>query len=144
MRKFFKRIKLAAAATITAVVASAVAFAQDVSIFDPSSWFANVEAVVMVGSLIVPFITKIFTALGKDWFHTEGRATQWLSFAVSLIIGGVGGYMALGYFSGASGLTGALQAAVMVAAAFLGSNGLAKNERQVAAAALMRVEEKAK
>lgn len=142
MRKFFNKIKLVVASTALMAVAATVAFANDVSVFDPSTWFVSVDTVLMVGALIVPFITKVFTALGKDWFATEGRATQWLSFAVSVIIGGVGGYMALGYFSGVSGTAGALQAVVMVAAAFLGSNGLAKNERQVAAAALMRAEDK--
>lgn len=115
--------------------------AQDVNVFDPSSWFVSVEAVLLAGSLLTPFITKVFTALGKDWFHTEGRATQWLSLAVAVIIAGVGGYFALGYFAGVAGLTGALQSIIMVAAAFLGSNGLAKNERQVAAAAIKRVTE---
>jgi hypothetical protein len=53
----------------------------------------------------------------------------------------VGGYFSLGYLAGVSGLQGALQAAFLVAVAFLGSNGMAKADRQVAASAAKRLHE---
>lgn len=109
-----------------------VGVAQEVIIFDPSTWFATSEAVLIAAGLITPWITKVFTALGKDWFHTDGKATQWLSLGVSVIIAGVGGFLSLGYFADVSGVQGAIQAAFLVAVAFLGSNGMAKSERQVA------------
>lgn len=112
--------------------------AQDVTL-DPGTWFTSVDSILIAGSLISPWIVKILTALGKDWFGTDGTSTVWLSFAVSLAIAGVGGYMALGFLAGSSGLSGALQAVVMVAVAFLGSNGWAKHDRQVATAALKRM-----
>lgn len=54
----------------------AVALAQQVAVLDPATWYASPETILIAASLIVPFITKILTALGKDWFKTEGRATQ--------------------------------------------------------------------
>lgn len=116
-----------------------VGIAQDVIVFDPATWFTSAEAVIIAASLIVPWITKIVTALGKDWFHTDGTATQWLSLGVAVLIAGVGGYFSLGYLAGVSGLQGALQAAFLVAVAFLGSNGMAKSERQVATSAAKKM-----
>ncbi len=119
----------------------AVGLAQEVIMFDPSTWFASSEAVIIAAGLITPWITKVITALGKDWFHTDGKATQWLSLGVAVIIGGVGGYLSLGYFADVSGFMGALQAAFIVAVAFLGSNGMAKSERQVAKSAAHHIGE---
>lgn len=119
-----------------------IAWAQDVSLFDPSTWFVSVEAVMTAASLITPWIVKLFTALGKDWFKTDGKATVWLSFVVSVLIAGVGGYLALGVFAGSSGLMGALNATFVTLVAFLGSNAMAKNERQVATAAAVRLHAK--
>lgn len=126
---------------IFAFTALGVGIAQEVIILDPSTWFGSAEAVLIAASLIVPWITKIITALGKDWFHTDGKATQWLSLAVSVLIAGIGGYFSLGYLAGVSGLQGALQAAFLIAVAFLGSNGMAKAERQVAVSAARRLGE---
>lgn len=113
--------------------------AQEVIVTNPSTWFASQETIFIVAGLIVPWITKVFTALGKDWFHTDGKATQWLSLAVAIIIAGVGGYLSLGFLAGVSGLQGAIQAAILTAIAFLGSNGMAKSERQVAVSAVKRM-----
>lgn len=112
-----------------------VGVAQGVVLFDPATWFASSEAVLIAAGLITPWVTKIFTALGKDWFNTEGQATQWLSLGVAIIIGGVGGFLSLGYFADVSGIQGAIQAAFLIAVAFLGSNGMAKADRQVAVSA---------
>lgn len=117
-----------------------VGVAQDVVLFDPATWFASSEAVLIAAGLITPWVTKIFTALGKDWFNTDGQATQWLSLGVAIIIGGVGGFLSLGYFADVSGIQGALQAAFLVAVAFLGSNGMAKSDRQVATSAAKKMQ----
>lgn len=116
-----------------------VGIAQEVVITNPETWFSSQEAIFVFAGLIVPWITKIFTALGKDWFHTDGKATQWLSLAVAVIVAGVGGYLSLGFLAGVSGIQGALQAAILTAIAFLGSNGMAKAERQVAVSAVKRL-----
>lgn len=116
-----------------------IGVAQGVVLFDPTTWFASSEAVLIAAGLITPWVTKIFTALGKDWFHTDGSATQWLSLGVAIIIGGVGGYLSLGYFADVSGIQGALQAAFLIAVAFLGSNGMAKADRQVATSAAAKL-----
>ena len=118
-----------------------IGVAQGVVLFDPTTWFASSEAVLIAAGLITPWVTKIFTALGKDWFHTDGSATQWLSLGVAIIIGGVGGYLSLGYFADVSGIQGALQSAFLIAVAFLGSNGMAKADRQVAASTARMVGE---
>jgi len=128
-------------AALFALTIVGVGIAQNVIVFDPATWFASPEAVLIAASLLVPWITKIITALGKDWFHTDGSATQWLSLAVAVVIAGVGGYFSLGYLAGVSGLQGALQAAFLVAVAFLGSNGMAKAERQVATSAVKKLHE---
>lgn len=107
-------------------------------IFNPSTWFVSQEAVFLAASLITPWIVKIVTALGKDWFSTDGKSTIWLSAGVAAVIAGVGGYLSLGYFADVSGLAGAVNAAILTIIAFLGSNGMAKNERQVATAAMTR------
>lgn len=117
---------------LLAITLFGVALASEVILFDPITWFATQEAVFIAAALITPWITKIFTALGKDWFHTEGKYTQWLSLGVAAVIAGVGGYLSLGYFANISGFQGALQAAFLTIIAFLGSNGMAKSERQVA------------
>ena len=126
---------------ILAITLFTVGVAQEVVLFDPASWFASSEAVLIAAGLITPWITKVFTALGKDWFHTDGKATQWLSLGVAVIIGGVGGFLSLGYFADVSGVQGAIQAAFLIAVAFLGSNGMAKADRQVAASTARQVGE---
>lgn len=116
-----------------------VATAQGISIFNPGDWYASQEAVMAVAALITPFIVKIFTALGKDWFGTDGASTQWLSVGVAMIVAGVGGYLSLGFLSGVSGMSGAISAAFMTLVAWLGANGMAKSDRQVATAAAKRI-----
>lgn len=116
-------------------------FGAEVGLFEPTSWFASPDAVLAAAGLIVPFIAKAVTALGKDWFNTDGGATVWLSFGVAALIGGIGGYFALGHFAGVAGLTGAIQAVILVAVAFFGSNGLAKAERQAAASAAKKLKD---
>lgn len=131
MNPFYLRI-ISFFSMLLAVTFLGVAIASEVIIFNPETWLATQESVFIAAALITPWITKIFTALGKDWFHTDGKATQWLSLGVALIIAGVGGYLSLGYFANVSGFQGALQAAFLTLIAFLGSNGMAKSERQVA------------
>lgn len=126
-------------ATLLAITLFGVALAQEVVLFDPETWFVTQEAIFIAAALITPWITKVFTALGKDWFSTEGKYTQWLSLAVALVIAGVGGYLSLGYFANVSGLQGAIQAAFLTLIAFLGSNGMAKSERQVAVSAARKI-----
>jgi hypothetical protein len=115
--------------------------AQSVEIFRPETWFASQEAVFAAAALITPYIVKIFTALGKDWFHTDGKATIWLSVGVAVAIAGVGGYLSLGVFAGVVGIQGALQAVVLTVVAWLASNGMANYDRQVVASGVRRVSE---
>lgn len=124
---------------LSAVFLSSAALAQVVQVLDPTTWYASPEAVLAAAALITPFIVKVFTALGKDWFKTDGRATQWLSLGVAVLIAGVGGFLSLGHFAGVSGIQGALQAVFLIVVAFLGANGLAKSERQVAQATAKRL-----
>lgn len=116
-----------------------VAYAQN--ILDPGSWFHDNAAIFSVAALIASYVTKIFTALGKDWFNTDGSSTQWLSAGVAVLIGGIGGFFGLGQFAEMSGLTGVFNAAILVVIAFLTSNGMAKSERQVAASAARSIGE---
>lgn len=123
-------------------LAAGVALAQATPVtLDPRTWFQSQDAVFAAVALVVPWITKSVTALGKDWFNTDGRATQRLSLGVAAIIGGVGGYLSLGYLTDVSGFSGALQAAALTAFAFLMSNGMAKSERQVAQSTVNRMKE---
>ena len=57
---------------------------------------------------------------------------------MAILIGGVGGYLSLGFLAGVSGLTGALNAMVIVAMAFFGASGLAAGERQAQVSAIKR------
>lgn len=127
-------------AIFLAIFLLGIALAQTTSIgFDPRTWFETQETVFAAVALIVPWITKALTALGKDWFNTDGRATQWLSLVVAFLVAGVGGFLGLGYLAGATGLVAALQAGALTAFAFLMSNGMAKNDRQVAQATAVRI-----
>ncbi len=110
----------------------------------PDTWFVSSEAVVGIGVILAGWAVKISTALGKDWFQTDGRRTVILSAILSFIIAGVGGYLALGAFSGSHGIAGAAQALVMFALSFVAANGSAKLDRQTQSAALQRAMVKAK
>lgn len=118
-------------------ILAGIAFGQ-VDVFNPATWFASQESVFAAAALLTPWITKIITALGKDWLGTDGKRTVWLSLGVAAVIAGIGGYLSLGYLADVSGFAGAVNAAVLTVIAFLASNGMAKNERQVATAAMAR------
>lgn len=138
MHRLFGFIKYVA--LTVAFVTFSAALAQAVTI-DPRTWFGSQDAVLGAAALVTPWIVKIVTALGKDWFSTDGMSTVWLSAVVAGLIAGVGGYMGLGYLAGESGLTPAVQAAGLALFAFLMSNGMAKSERQVASATAARLQE---
>lgn len=137
-----------AIAVIGAVVlAMGSARAQQPELLDPRTWFSSADAVVTVVGLIMAYLVKLATALGKDWFKTSGGSTVALSAIFAVLIGGYGGYQALGAFGAAGGgFAGAVQAVVLTLVAFFASNGSAKAERQALAGAVARVEseEKAK
>lgn len=118
------------------------AFAQAVSPdpLNPDSWFQSPEAVFAIGAIFAGWLVKLTTALGKDWFGTEGIDTVYLSASISVLIAGIGGYLALGYLAGAGGFAGALQAALMALLSWLGANASAKYDRQAHAAAAQRIE----
>lgn len=134
------KVVLAVLAVALLALLIGVARGQEVSVLDPSSWFTSVEAVMLIGGVIAGYVTKITTALGKDWFGTEGQGTVVLSGVVSVLVGGVGGWLALGAFGSPGGIQGAVYAAGMVLIAFLGSNGSAKAERQAMAGAAKRLD----
>jgi len=118
--------------------AVAAAVANPVIITDYHTWFQSQTTLFAAVALLTPWIVKLTTALGKDWFNTSGAATQWLSLVVSIVIAGIGGWLSLGFLAGSSGWHGALQAVILIAIAFLGSNGLAKAARQEAASGVAR------
>lgn len=119
------------------VMVLAHAHAQSPDLSDP---FGSREALVGLVMLIAAWLTKLLTALGKDWLKTEGPTTVALSAAIAALLGGIGGYFALGIFAdGGGGLNGALTAIGMAVAAFLGSNASAKSDRQAVAGAVERV-----
>lgn len=127
------------AITLPVLLLAGLVLAQGTTTIDPSTWFDSTTTIFAAAALITPWIVNIVTALGKDWFSTSGKATQWLSFAVSIIIAGVGGWMSLGFLAGEGGFTGLWKAVILVAIAFLGSNGIAKNHRQVAESTANRI-----
>lgn len=104
----------------------------------PSEWFVSQEVVLAVGAWLAMHATSLLTALGKDWFHTDGKETQLLAAAFSALIAGVGGYLSLGYLSNQSGISGAIMAAVMAIIAFLGATGSAERQRQAITSAIER------
>jgi hypothetical protein len=106
----------------------------------PSTWFESPEALFAIGAVFAGWVVKLATALGKEWFRTNGQATVYLSGGISVAIAGFGGYFALGYLTGAGGFAGALQAAAMALLSWVGANASAKYDRQAAAAAAGRVE----
>lgn len=117
------------------MILAGLALAQSVNPLDPSTWYTSAAAVIAIGTIFAHWVVKLFTALGKDWFQTNGKNTVYLSGAISVIIAGIGGYLALGYLSGQHGIMGALYAALMVLLSCAGANGAAKYDRQVAASA---------
>lgn len=109
-------------------------------ILQPSSWFTSMEAVLLITSVIAGWVTKLATALGKDWFKTEGSSTIALSAVIAAVVGGVGGWLSLGVFAGAGGAAGAIGAIGTAVLAFLGSNASAKADRQALAGAVKRAD----
>lgn len=127
---------LATFAVAALVMLLAHANAQSPDLSDP---FGSREALAGLVMLIAAWLTKLLTALGKDWLKTEGPTTVALSAAIAALLGGIGGYFALGIFAdGGGGLNGALTAIGMAVAAFLGSNASAKSDRQAVAGAILR------
>lgn len=124
------------------LVFSGRVFAQSAppELLNPATWFTSVEAVLAIAGVIAAYLTKLTTALGKDWFKTEGNNTVILSAVVAAVIGGIGGWLALGAFTGTGGLGGAVAAIGSAVIAFLGSNASAKAERQALAGAVSRIE----
>lgn len=128
------------------LVFSGRAFAQAVpapDVLQPSTWFTNLDAVFFITAVIAGWVTKLSTALGKDWFKTQGSGTVALSAVIAALIGGVGGWLSLGVFAGAGGITGAVAAIGTAVLAFLGSNASAKADRQALAGAVKRAEDAA-
>lgn len=139
MRKNWYRI--AGLVTLFALIGLVVAQATStvpVVVTDYHTWYQNQTTLFAAVALIVPWVTKFFTAIGKDWFKTSGRATQWLSAGMAVLLGGIGGWFSLGFLAGSGGWHAALQAAFLTLIAFLGSNGLAKAARQEAASGALR------
>lgn len=124
------------------LVFSGRAFAQP-ELLQPSTWFASLESVFFITAVLAGWVTKLGTALGKDWFKTQGSATVALSAVIAALIGGVGGWLSLGVFAGAGGITGAVAAIGTAVLAFLGSNASAKADRQALAGAVQRAEDAA-
>jgi len=98
----------------------------------PASWFMSPETLQAFILLVTPWIVKITTALGKDWFKTEGKYTIYLSLGLSIVLAGIGGFFSLGYLAGVGGVKGAIFAIINTVVGFLGSNGLVKGEVQAA------------
>lgn len=141
MYRFFGFVKYAAIFVAVMLMGVVVAQTNPVTIFDPRTWFQNQDTLLVAVGLISPWITKALTSLIKGTWGTEGAVTQWVSLGVAFIVAGVGGFLGLGYFAGATGITAAIQAGALTAFAFLMSNGMAKNERQVAAATATKLYE---
>ncbi len=127
------------------LVFSGRAFAQaaEPQLLDPSTWYTSVGAVLSIAGVIAAYVTKLATALGKDWFKTSGQSTVILSAVIAAVIGGIGGYLALGTFAGAGGIGGAVAAIGTALIAYLGSNASAKADRQALAGAVQRAEDAA-
>ena len=85
------------------LVLSGRAFAQAVApdVLQPSSWFTSLEAVFAITAIFAGWVTKLSTALDKDWFKTQGNSTVALSAVIAALVGGVGGWLSLGVFAGA-------------------------------------------
>lgn len=105
---------------------------------DPPTWFDSMAAVIGISSVFAGAIVRWATALGKDWFGTNGWQTVALSGAISAVIAGVGGYYALGAFADLQGWQGAVTAAGMAVWAVLQANGGHKIGAHTQAAALKR------
>jgi hypothetical protein len=112
--------------------------APEVDVLQPATWYESQQAVFAAAAIIATWVVKLSTALGKEWFRTHGQETVYLSLGISVVIAGVGGYLALGYLAGAGGLMGALQAVFMALISWIGSNASAKADRQAHAAAIQR------
>ena len=116
----------------------------DIDPFAPGEWYVSPETVIAIGSFFAANLVRLFTALGKDWFGTDGNGTRWLAIGISAIIAGAGGYLSLGYLSDLSGLGGALSAALMTVISALGAMAKVEYDRQTFAAGVDRAEERAK
>lgn len=117
---------------ILGLVLFGLALAQDPVPTDPSTWFASPETVMAIGVILAGWVVNVLTALGKAAWLTTGSRTVILSVGISVIVAGIGGYLALGYYSDLGGLPGALRAAAMVLIAAVIANGKHKADVQVA------------
>ncbi|MCZ2110972.1 MAG: hypothetical protein LC118_15620 [Dehalococcoidia bacterium] len=131
-------LAITASTLLLLVLLTTLVRAQSPDLSDP---FGSNEALIALATLVAAWVTKLLTALGKDWFKTSGTATVALSAVIAAIFGGIGGWFALGIFSdGGGGLNGAITAIGMAVAAFLGSNASAKSDRQALAGAIERID----
>lgn len=110
----------------------------------PETWYVSIETVMIAGALISGWIVKLLTALGKEALLTEGGRTRLLSAAISVVVAGVGGYLALGVFGGEPGIQNALRAAGMALWALIQANASAIYDRQALEGASVRARAKAK
>lgn len=139
---FLTVVGLGLVTALLLLLSTATAQAADVPPFDPgdsSTWFGSEAAIVAFVALLTGLVVQMFTALGKDWFHTEGPRTVLLSAAIAVLLGGVAGWFTQGIFEdGPGGWTGAVQAGLTALWAFLQSNAVHKMSVQQRAAALKR------
>lgn len=106
-------------------------FAQTVDPLRPETWYVSLQTVMLVGAVLSGWIVKLLTALGKEALLTEGNRTRLLSAGISVVVAGVGGYLALGVFGGEPGFPNALRAAGMALWALLQANASAIYDRQL-------------
>lgn len=93
-----------------------------------------------IGAILASYVVRLTTALGKEWFQTDGPRTKYLAIAISVIVAGVGGYLSLGFLSDVSGISGAFRAAVMVFVGYFGAVAKAEYDRQTMASGADRAE----
>lgn len=107
------------------------AVAQGVDPMVPGTWFIDPDAVVLVAGILSGYAVLLLTAFGKETWLTHGNRTVILSGVISAIVGGVGGYLSLGWFADMSGWQGVVRAVVITLIAFVQSNLVAKRAAQV-------------
>lgn len=132
------------ASALMLMVGLALGQSVEIDPFAPDAWYVSPETVIAAGSFLAAHLVRLLTALGKDWFNTDGNGTRWLAIGISAVIAGVGGYLSLGYLSDLSGLGGALSAALMTVISALGAMAKVEYDRQTLAAGVDRAEERAK
>lgn len=119
---------------LTALGMIGLAFAQAVEITNPGGWFGSPDTMEAAVALIITVLTRFLTAWGKEQWLTTGSRTVVVSAVISVVLAGIGGYLALGYYAEYGGFNGALRAAVMALAGFLAANLWYNSDKQVAEA----------